>query len=137
MDELNHPVILFDGVCNLCNSSVQLIIKRDKKKVFRYASLQSNFGKQALKKFKLDEKKIDSIVLYENENILFKSTAVLKIAHKLGGIYSAAYAFVVIPLFIRDYIYDFIARNRYRWFGKQESCMVPSPELKNLFIDYK
>ena len=135
MEELNHPVILFDGVCNLCNSSVQFIIKHDKKSIFRFASLQSEFGKRIIEKFDLANKNIDSVMLLENNAIELKSTAALQIAKQLGGIYSALYVFIIIPRFMRDSIYDFVARNRYRWFGKQESCMIPKPELKKLFIE--
>ncbi len=135
MEELNHPIILFDGVCNLCNSSVQFIIKHDKKSIFRFASLQSEFGKRIIEKFDLANKNIDSVMLLENNAIELKSTAALQIAKQLGGIYSALYVFIIIPRFMRDSIYDFVARNRYRWFGKQESCMIPKPELKKLFIE--
>ena len=135
MEEQMHPVILFVGVCNLCNSSVQFIIRRDKKRRFRYASLQSAFGQKIIERFKLTEKNIDSIVLYENDEISIKSTAALRIVKRLGGLYKLGYVFIVLPPFIRDAIYDFIARNRYRWFGKMESCMIPSAELKELFIN--
>ncbi len=135
MEELNHPVILFDGVCNLCNSSVQFIIKHDKKSIFRFASLQSEFGKRIIEKFDLANKNIDSVMLLENNAIELKSTAALLIAKRLSGIYSALYVFIIIPKFMRDSIYDFVALNRYRWFGKQESCMIPKPELKKLFIE--
>ncbi len=135
MQDNKHPVILFDGVCNLCNSSVQFIIKRDKKSVFRFASLQSEFGKKIISKFDLADKNIDSVMLLENNTVRLKSTAALEIAKRLNGIYSLLYAFIIVPKFVRDGVYDFIARNRYRWFGKQESCMIPSPELKRLFIE--
>ncbi len=135
METINHPVILFDGVCNLCNSSVQFIIKHDKKGIFRFASLQSEFGKKIIQQFDLANKNIDSVMLLENNAIKLKSTAALQIAKRLSGIYSALYGFIIVPRFIRDSVYDFIARNRYRWFGKQESCMIPQPELKKLFIE--
>jgi predicted DCC family thiol-disulfide oxidoreductase YuxK len=134
MEEVKHPVILFDGVCNLCNASVQFIIRHDKKQIFRFAALQSAFGQSALKKFNLADKNIDSVILVENNSVQLKSDAALNIAKQLGGIYSLFYVFIVVPKFIRNSVYDFIARNRYRWFGKQESCMIPTPELKKLFI---
>jgi predicted DCC family thiol-disulfide oxidoreductase YuxK len=134
MEEVKHPVILFDGVCNLCNASVQFIIRHDKKQIFRFAALQSPFGQSALKKFNLADKNIDSVILVENNSVQLKSDAALSIAKQLGGIYSLLYVFIVVPKFIRNSVYDFIARNRYRWFGKQESCMIPTPELKRLFI---
>ncbi|MGE0637170.1 MAG: thiol-disulfide oxidoreductase DCC family protein [Bacteroidia bacterium] len=135
MKEFNNPIILFDGVCNLCNASVQFIIKHDKKGVFRFASLQSEFGKSIVNKFNLADKNIDSVMLFENNTVQLKSEAALRIAKRMGGIYSILFAFIIIPRFIRDSIYDYIARNRYRWFGKQESCMIPTPELKKLFIE--
>jgi predicted DCC family thiol-disulfide oxidoreductase YuxK len=135
MEQSNHPVILFDGVCNLCNSSVQFIIKHDKKSVFRFASLQSNFGKSIIQKFNLTTKDIDSVILLENDVAKIKSDAALEIVKKLGGIYSLLYIFKIVPNFIRDKVYDFVAQNRYRWFGKQESCWIPTPGLKKLFIE--
>lgn len=135
MENIKHPVILFDGVCNLCNSSVQFIIKHDKKGIFRFASLQSEFGKKIIQQFDLANKNIDSVMLLENNAVKLKSTAALQIAKRLSGIYSALYGFIIVPRFIRDSVYDFIARNRYRWFGKQESCMIPQPEFKKLFIE--
>jgi len=126
---------LFDGVCNLCNTSVQFIIKRDKKQIFRFAALQSPFGQKVVDSFNLTDKKIDSVILLENNSVKIKSDAALKIAKQLGGIYSLLYVFILLPRFIRNSAYDFIARNRYSWFGKQESCMIPSPELKRLFIE--
>jgi len=136
MEDIAHPVILFDGVCNLCNSSVQFIIKRDRKRIFRYASLQSEFGKKIIERFKLADKNIDSIILFENNSIKIKSTAVLQVLKRTGGIYSILYVFIIVPESIRNGIYDFIARNRYRWFGKRETCMIPTPELKKRFIDF-
>lgn len=135
MEDLRHPVILFDGVCNLCNASVQFIIRHDKKQIFRFAALQSAFGQRVIENFNLTDKNIDSVILFENNSVQLKSDAALSIAKQLGGIYSLLYVFIVVPKFIRNSVYDFIARNRYRWFGKQESCMIPTPELKRLFIE--
>lgn len=135
MEDLRHPVILFDGVCNLCNASVQFIIRHDKKQIFRFAALQSAFGQRVIENFNLTDKNIDSVILFENNSVQLKSDAALSIAKQLGGIYSLLYVFIIVPKFIRNSVYDFIARNRYRWFGKQESCMIPTPELKKLFIE--
>lgn len=132
--ESEHPVILFDGVCNLCNSAVQFVIERDKKKLFRFASLQSEYGQSQLKKHCLLDKNIDSIVLVDEGKTYIKSTAALRIAKKMGGLYPLAYAFIIVPAFIRNWVYDFVARNRYRWFGKQDACWIPTPELKSLFL---
>lgn len=129
-------IILFDGVCNLCNGSVNFIIKRDKKDLFRYASLQSDIGQQLIKKHGIDTKQLDSILLIDSETrYYYKSTAALNIARQLSGVYPLLSVFLILPRFLRDWIYDIIAKNRYRWFGKQESCMIPTPELKALFID--
>ncbi|WP_100614543.1 thiol-disulfide oxidoreductase DCC family protein [Confluentibacter citreus] len=137
--ELNLPhnkkLILFDGVCNLCNASVQYIIKHDKKNVFLFAALQSDLGKQIIEAYGIDTNKTDSILLYTPENgIYYKSTAALKIARHLGFPINVMGTFIIIPAFIRNCVYDYIAKNRYKWYGKKESCMIPTPELKNKFL---
>lgn len=131
---INNPIILFDGICNLCNSSVQFIIKHDKKKQFRFASLQSTFGQSVLKKYNLPDNDFTSFILLENENLYTRSTAALKIFKHLNGIWPFFYAFIVVPKNLRDWGYNIVAKNRYKWFGKQESCWVPTPELQSLFI---
>ncbi|MFK7951184.1 MAG: thiol-disulfide oxidoreductase DCC family protein [Saprospiraceae bacterium] len=131
----NHPIILFDGVCNLCNGAVQFIIERDKKRLFRFASLQSDIGKQYQAKAGLSTDSIDTILLVEDGQIYQKSSAALRIARKLDGLWSLLFIFIIVPPFIRNRVYDFIARNRYRWFGKQDSCWLPTPDLKVLFLD--
>lgn len=136
MIEKGKKVILFDGVCNLCNSAVNFIIKHDKKDVFRYASLQSEIGQKLISERGIDTTKIDSILLIDPSVAYYhKSTAALHIAKQLSGIYPLLSVFLVLPKFIRDWVYDVIAKNRYKWFGKKESCMIPTPELKALFID--
>jgi predicted DCC family thiol-disulfide oxidoreductase YuxK len=135
IDNLSHPVILFDGVCNLCSSSVQFVIKRDKKDVFRFASLQSSFGQALLKNNNMPTIGFNSFILFDRKKIYTKSTGALMVAKKLGGVLSLLYFFIIIPSFIRDSIYDFIARNRYKWFGKKEECWIPTDELKNKFFD--
>jgi len=129
-----NPVILFDGVCNLCNGSVQKIIAADPGKKFRYASLQGEFGQQVLKQFHLPPNELGSFILLENNQIFTKSTGALKVARKLSGAWPLLYALIIVPRFIRDRIYNIIARNRYKWFGKKESCMVPHAALKDLFL---
>lgn len=132
----NKYLILFDGVCNLCNSSVQFVIKRDKKDMFRYAALQSDIGQQIIEKFNIDTSKTDSIILYSNEKgVFYKSTAALKIASKLGFPTNILGLFLIIPEAIRNIVYDFIARNRYKWYGRKEHCMIPTPELKSKFLE--
>jgi len=133
--EQTHPVILFDGICNLCSGAVQFIIKHDPKKHFRFASLQSKFGEEVMKHFGLPVNQFNSFILLENGKIYTRSTAALKVAKKLKGAWSLAYGFVIIPYFIRDAVYNLIARNRYKWFGKKEECWIPTSELKSLFLE--
>lgn len=129
-------LILFDGVCNLCNSSVLYVIKRDKKNLFMFAPLQSQVGKQIIEKYNIDTSKVDSIILYTPEKgIVSKSTAALKIASKLSFPTNTLSVFLIVPAFIRNWVYDFIAKNRYKWYGKKEACMVPTPELKSKFLE--
>jgi len=136
MIEKGKKIILFDGVCNLCNGAINFIIKRDKKDVFRYASLQSEIGQKLITERGIDISKIDSILLIDPAKTFYhKSTAALQIAKQLSNPYPLFYLFLVIPKFLRDWVYDIVAKNRYRWFGKKETCMIPTPELKTLFID--
>ncbi len=133
--ENNKQLILFDGICNLCEASVQYVIKHDKNDVFRYTALQSDAGQEILKKFNIDREKMDSILLYSPENgIAYKSTAALKIASKLGLPRNLMAVFLIVPAFIRNWVYDFIAKNRYQWYGKKNECMIPTPELKSKFL---
>jgi predicted DCC family thiol-disulfide oxidoreductase YuxK len=129
----NH-VILFDGVCNLCNGVVQFIIKRDKKKLFHFASLQSDFGQQILQQYHLPPTDFNSFILLENSKLFTKSTGALRVARSLSSPWSLLYTLIVVPSFIRNWGYNLIARNRYKWFGKQNSCWVPTPELMARFI---
>ena len=132
----HKKLLLFDGVCNLCNASVQYIIKHDTKDVFLFTPLQSETGKQLVKAYNVDTKKTDSIILYAPEKgIDYKSTAALKIAKHLGFPRNLMVVFFIVPTFIRNWVYDYIAKNRYQWYGKKESCMIPTPELKNKFLD--
>jgi len=128
------PVILFDGVCNLCNSSVLFIIKRDPKAKFKFASLQSEFGKSHLEKFGLPVTELNSVLLIKDGKLFQKSNAALEIAKHLGGGWPVFYVFKLVPAFFRDGFYSWIARNRYRWFGKKDACMIPTPELKSRFL---
>jgi predicted DCC family thiol-disulfide oxidoreductase YuxK len=131
-----RKLIIFDGVCNLCNTSVQYVIKHDKKNIFIFTALQSDVGQQIIKEYNIDILKTDSILLFKPENgVVSKSTAALKIAHDLGFPQNLISVFFIIPTFIRDWVYDYIAKNRYKWYGKKESCMIPTPELKSKFLD--
>ena len=131
----NTKVILFDGICNLCNNAVNFIIKNDKKNIFQFAPLQGKYGIKIQNKYELDLKEIDSIILVDGDKVFTRSTAALRIAKDLRAPYFIFYIFIVIPVFIRNFIYDLIAKNRYKWFGKMESCMMPSNELKSKFFD--
>lgn len=130
----DYKIILFDGVCNLCNSSVNFIIDHDRKNIFRFASLQSDSGQVLLKKFGLNNVSFDSIILIDKEKYFTRSSAVLKIAKDFPGFWKLLYIFIIIPPAIRDLLYDIIAENRYKWFGKKDSCRVPTPELKEKFL---
>jgi predicted DCC family thiol-disulfide oxidoreductase YuxK len=131
----NKHIILFDGVCNLCNSSVQFVIKHDKKNVFSFASLQSELGQQLLAGQEQLPEDLDSIVYFDGKKAFIKSRAILRIFRKLGGLWLIAMVFWLVPRVFRDVIYDWIARKRYVWFGKKEACMIPTPGLKERFID--
>ncbi|ADV51068.1 thiol-disulfide oxidoreductase DCC [Cellulophaga algicola DSM 14237] len=131
-----HKIILFDGVCNLCNSSVQLIIKNDKKDEYRFASLQSEAGQKLAKERHIDTAIVDSIILIIPGVAYYtKSTAALCIGKSFGGLWTLLSIFEWIPEKSRDLVYDYIAKNRYKWYGKQEACMIPTAELKAKFLD--
>jgi len=134
MNSEKHKIILFDGVCNLCNSSVLFVIKRDNNNVFQFASLQSEFGQLMAKKYTIDISEIDSIILLDDDKFYTKSSAVLRISKFLSGAYPLFYMFIVLPKSLRNWVYDFIAKNRYRWFGKRDSCMIPAKELMHKFL---
>jgi predicted DCC family thiol-disulfide oxidoreductase YuxK len=132
----HKKLILFDGLCNLCNKSVQYIIKHDKKNQFMFTALQSEVGQQIIKEFNIDTSKTDSILLYTPEKgVTSKSTAALKVASDLGFPYYLMNVFYIIPPYMRNWVYDYIAKNRYKWYGKKEFCMIPTPELKSMFLD--
>ncbi|HHD78684.1 MAG TPA: DUF393 domain-containing protein [Epsilonproteobacteria bacterium] len=127
---MRDKVVIFDGVCGLCNASVNLLMRLDKKKTLRYTSLQGEYVKQSN-----IEKGIDSIVYVEQGIVYYKSTAILKILKSLGGIWVFINAFYLIPVWMRDFIYDVIAKYRYSIFGKMQSCRMPRKEEEELFID--
>jgi predicted DCC family thiol-disulfide oxidoreductase YuxK len=131
---VREPIILFDGVCNLCAWAVRFIIERDPKGYFHFASLQSDLGKSLLAKHEIDPANTDSFVLVENGIAYMESAAALRVARKLTLPWPLFFAGIILPPFVRDSIYRFIARHRYRWFGKQDSCMIPTPELRSRFV---
>jgi predicted DCC family thiol-disulfide oxidoreductase YuxK len=131
----DNPVVLFDGVCNLCNGSVLFIIKRDAYSKLKFTSLQSDYGIQQMNRFKLPPSALNSVLLIKDDQLFQKSNAALEIARMLDGLWPWMYVFKIVPLFIRDFVYDWIAKNRYRWFGKKEECMIPTLEMKARFIN--
>ena len=126
-------IVLFDGVCNFCNDSVNFIIRHDVGGKFKFAPLQSEIGQELTAKHGIDES-VDSIVLIDDNQAFTHSTAALRIAKALGGLWSLAYAFIIVPAFIRDFFYRTFAKNRYRLFGKKEVCMIPTPEVRERFL---
>lgn len=130
-----NAIVLFDGVCNLCHHSVNFIIDKDPAKYFHFASLQSELGQALLKKHGLDPKYLDSVVLVENGKAYTDSCAVLHISKNLKGLWSWGQIFLIVPRFLRNGVYHYIARNRYKWFGKEEQCRLPTPDLKARFLD--
>lgn len=130
----SKPIILFDGICNLCNGVVQFIINHDPENKFLFASLQSDAGQQLLKQFNLPSENFNSFILVQDNKVYNKSTGALKVARQIKGAWSWLYIFIIIPKFIRDAVYNWIAQNRYKWFGKKDACMLPTPELKARFL---
>lgn len=133
--EIEKAVIFFDGVCNLCNSSVNFVIDHDTKGSFHFASLQSDYAQAILARYGVNPEKLDSIVLVQSGTLYQKSDAALEIARHLSGGWSWLYGFKIVPRFIRNHVYDWIAINRYRWFGRTDACRVPTSELRQRFID--
>ncbi|MBC8376668.1 MAG: DUF393 domain-containing protein [FCB group bacterium] len=131
---LDHPTLLFDCYCNLCSGSVLAIIRRDPQAIFRFINLQSDLGQALLDQHKLNRDDIDSVVLLHNKSCSIKSDAVLDVFHLLGGFYRPLAIFKYLPVSFRNGIYDWIAGNRYTWFGKKDVCMIPTPELKERFL---
>ena len=139
MNEKQHtdqelPLVMFDGVCNMCNAAVQFIIKRDKTDKLRFASLQSDHAKQQLINYDLPADYLDSFILLEKGKLYTRSTAALRVSLYFSGLWRALYIFIIIPAPIRDAVYDFIGRNRYKWFGKKDQCMMPTPEQRAKFL---
>jgi predicted DCC family thiol-disulfide oxidoreductase YuxK len=128
-------IILFDGVCNLCEASIVYVIKHDKKDIFRFVPLQSDLGQRIVKHIGINPIHIDSVILYEpGVAYYYKSSAVVEIAKGLKGIFTLATLFQILRTTLRDYVYDYIAKNRYKWYGKKEACLVPTPEVLAKFL---
>jgi predicted DCC family thiol-disulfide oxidoreductase YuxK len=131
----NKKIILFDGVCNLCDSAVQFVIRHDKKDIFRFVQLQSELGQKIIQHIGLAAAKIDSMVLYQpGKAYYYKSDAAFNILRQLSGAYRLLLVFSIFPKSVLDRVYDYVAKNRYKWYGKKESCMVPTPELQSKFL---
>lgn len=125
-----HPILFYDGLCGLCDKSVQFILRHDRKKIFRFAPIQSDFAKEILG----PATAFDSVILYHQNKTYFRSTAAINVLKLLGGFWMIASILLLVPPFIRNAIYDFVARNRYRWFGKFDTCKIPMPEQRELFL---
>ncbi|MBD0365460.1 MAG: thiol-disulfide oxidoreductase DCC family protein [Flavisolibacter sp.] len=133
--DTTNPIILFDGVCIFCNGMVLFIIKQDKQKVFRFAALQSEAGQRLLETYQLPRNDFDSFLLIENGKVYRSSTAGLRLYNKLPWYWMWMQVFWIVPKIFRDAVYDFIARNRYKWFGKKETCMIPTSDVRSRFLD--
>ena len=131
---MEQKIILFDGVCNLCNGFVQFIIERDQNAIFKFAALQSDFGQAFLKSQNLNQLQLKSVILIEGKKVYTQSTASLKIIKYLDGAWKLGYAFIIVPPFIRNGFYKIVSKFRYKWFGKKDQCMVPTIELKGRFL---
>jgi predicted DCC family thiol-disulfide oxidoreductase YuxK len=134
MNDSDKIILLFDGICNLCNGLVRFVIKRDRAGKFKFASLQSEIGQSWLKRFGLVQVEFESFVMIQGDRYYSKSTAALKMLKELGGVWKIFYMFIIIPRVVRDFFYDLIAKSRYRIFGKRDECMIPTPELKERFL---
>ena len=130
----NNPIILFDGVCNFCNGAVNFTIKRDKKNTIRFAALQSNAGKELIQQYGLPADDMRSFILIENGKVYNRSTAALKVCRYLSGLWPLCYGLIIVPAFMRNGIYDWIAKNRYKWFGERQECMIPSQDIRAKFL---
>lgn len=129
-----HPTVLFDGVCNLCDASVNWIIARDRRGLFRFAPLQSTAGERLQRAFSLDHTALDTLVLIEDGRVYRKSGAAFRVLRHLCLPWPLFFGLIAVPPFIRDFVYDFFARRRYRWFGRKDECMVPTPEVRERFL---
>lgn len=127
-------IVFFDGVCGICNKSVDFLVRKNRKKQFAFAPLQSDDSFEFLKPFGVDATQLNSIVFYKNGKVYQKTRAVLEICRLLPGLWPLFYGFMILPFFLRDPIYNFVAKNRYKWFGKKEACRIPSPEERSYFI---
>ena len=131
----DQRIILFDGICNLCNNAVKFVLRRDRNSVFKFASLQSDVAKKLLRNTEVPDIDSGTFVLIENGAIYTRSTAALKVCKHLSGLWPLITVFWIVPRFIRDWVYNLISKNRYKWFGKRDTCMIPTPEVENKFLN--
>lgn len=134
MNSHGYSIVLFDGICNFCNSAVNFVIKHDTKNCFKFTPIQSEAGKSLITQFKINLTGIDSVILIKENSYYIKSTAFLKIINKLKGLWKIFYIFIIIPRPIRNFFYDILARNRYKWFGKRDECMLPTKDMEERFL---
>jgi predicted DCC family thiol-disulfide oxidoreductase YuxK len=132
---MEHPVILFDGVCNYCNGMVNFLIRKDRKEILRFAALQSKAGQELLQQYKLPTTAFDTFILIEQGKVYKRSSAALRLYNKLPWYWKWTQVFWIVPRILRDAVYNLIARNRYKWFGKKEECMVPTEDVKSRFLE--
>ena len=130
-----YPIVLFDGVCNFCNYCVNFAIKRDKKKKLRFTPLQGETAKLLLQQYNISSTSLSSVIFIDGNKIYTQSSAAIRICKYLDGGWKLFYGLMIIPKFFRDLLYNIIARNRYKWFGKKDVCMIPTPELRTRFLD--
>ena len=130
-----YPIVLFDGVCNFCNYCVNFAIKRDKKKKLRFTPLQGETAKLLLQQYNISSTSLSSVIFIDGNKIYTQSSAAIRICKYLDGGWKLFYGLMIIPKFFRDWLYNIIARNRYKWFGKKDVCMIPTPEMRARFLD--
>lgn len=128
-------IILFDGICNFCNSAVNFVIKNDRKSSIKFATLQSEIADRLLEKYSFSKEGLRTFFFIENGKVYTSSTAAIRVCRYLGGLWPLMIGFIIVPKFIRDGIYNWVSKNRYKWFGKREECMIPSPEVKMRFLN--
>ncbi|SMF73763.1 Predicted thiol-disulfide oxidoreductase YuxK, DCC family [Paenibacillus uliginis N3/975] len=134
LEQSQHTIVLIDGVCHMCQGLTKFIIKRDPAGVFQFASLQSDIGKDILRQGGLPEETVDTVVVVENGTYYTRSAAALRIVRRLTFPWRLLYGFIIVPRALRDVLYKWVAKNRYRWFGQDEECMIPTPEIRRRFL---
>jgi predicted DCC family thiol-disulfide oxidoreductase YuxK len=129
-----HPVVLFDGVCNFCDATINFLIRQDPRAVLRFAPLQEPAGQRLLQQLNLPTNTFDTFLLLDAGRVYARSTAGLRVLRRLGGLWAGLYGFMLVPAFVRDGVYQLIARNRYRWFGRKDACMIPDAGVRGRFV---